>query len=448
MVETRSTDDVRFLNNATKPFQVISLPGVPFDIGEMYAGLIPIDSKNTSRALYFVYQPTIGPPVDEATIYSLEGFFQENGRFLWQKGQFAPELNPYSWVNLTNMLWVEHLVGTGFSIREVTATSEEEVAQDFINFFQNFETIFDIKKFKIYVTGESYTGRYVPYISAAMIDKHDRTYFDLAGALTYDPCIGAFDYSQEEAVTVPFVVESQAIFRLNDSFIAQLSSLDQSCGFAEYRNKFLTFPPVGKQPDDFFNHKNEEACDVFNMAFGAALALNPCFNLYHISETCPLTPDVLGFGSSFRYTTPRLPVYFDRVDVKNAMHAPDVDWSVCSLYPVFIRATGPDDNYQSDTSLDPIQHVLPPNLDIVIITNGTLLAIQNMTWNGELGFQEQPIMPIIITEPDLMYESLFNESVLGGVDDPQGTIGHMQPENQPRLSYRHIQWVLGRVDTL
>jgi len=64
---------------------------------------------------------------------------------------------------------------------EVTATSEEEVAQDFINFFQNFETIFDIKNFKIYITGESYAGRYVPYISAAMIDKHNRTCFGLAG---------------------------------------------------------------------------------------------------------------------------------------------------------------------------------------------------------------------------------------------------------------------------
>jgi hypothetical protein len=36
---------------------------------------------------------------------SLEGFFQENGRIIWTWGQFAPTINPYSWVNLTNMLW-------------------------------------------------------------------------------------------------------------------------------------------------------------------------------------------------------------------------------------------------------------------------------------------------------------------------------------------------------
>lgn len=53
--------------------------------------------------------------MDEVTIWlnggpgcsSLEGFFQENGRFLWHPGTLAPVENPYSWVNLTNMLWYD-----------------------------------------------------------------------------------------------------------------------------------------------------------------------------------------------------------------------------------------------------------------------------------------------------------------------------------------------------
>ena len=69
--------------------------------------------NNASRALFFIFQPTIGEPVDEITIWlnggpgcsSMEGFLQENGRFIWQPGTFAPVENPYSWVNLTNMLW-------------------------------------------------------------------------------------------------------------------------------------------------------------------------------------------------------------------------------------------------------------------------------------------------------------------------------------------------------
>lgn len=37
------------------------------------------------------------------------------------------------------MLWVEQPVGTGFSIGKVTATTEEEIADDFLKFFKNFE---------------------------------------------------------------------------------------------------------------------------------------------------------------------------------------------------------------------------------------------------------------------------------------------------------------------
>jgi carboxypeptidase C (cathepsin A) len=39
-----------------------------FDIGEMYAGNIPIGT-NKSEALYFVFQPKLGAPVDEITIW-------------------------------------------------------------------------------------------------------------------------------------------------------------------------------------------------------------------------------------------------------------------------------------------------------------------------------------------------------------------------------------------
>ena len=92
---------------------VKSLPDVPFDVGELYSGLIPINYTNTSNALFFIFQPTIGVPCDEVTIYlnggpgwsSFESFFQETGRFTWEPGTYRPVENPYSWVNETNMLW-------------------------------------------------------------------------------------------------------------------------------------------------------------------------------------------------------------------------------------------------------------------------------------------------------------------------------------------------------
>ncbi|KAL9067164.1 MAG: hypothetical protein Q9161_007060 [Pseudevernia consocians] len=465
-----------FLTSSTSKYKIDSLPDVNFDIGEMYSGLIPIDEKNASRALFFMFNPTIGEPVDEVTI--------------WLNGgpgcrTFAPVENPYSWVNLTNMLWVEQPVGTGFSIGEITAMTEEEIAQDFINFFKNWENTFGIKNYKIYITGESYAGRYVPYISAAMLDKKDKEYYDLSGALVYDPVIGQFDYTQEEVTAVPFVLENQALLKFNDSFIAQLESLDKSCGYADLREKYLTFPPPGNQPAVFFNYTSEANCDVFDMIDDAALTNNPCFDIYEINQQCPLLWDVLSFPTQLVYTPEGASTYFNRSDVKAAIHAPSyVSWAECAVNPVFIGGVEVDGYYnggpegEGDLSADPIQHVLPQvieatnrvlvangDFDMIIITNGTLMSIQNMTWNGKLGFQEQPATPIVITEQDLQYEAVFAANGASGLDGPQGTMGvqhyerglmwaetflsgHMQPEFQPRVTYRHLEWVLGRVDAL
>ena len=260
------------------------------------------------------------------------------------------------------MLWVEQPVGTGYSIGEVTATSEEEIAQDFVKFFKNWQQIFGIKNFKIYVTGESYAGRYVPYISAAMLDQNDTTYFDLKGALVYDPCIGEFVSTQEEYVAVPYVQEYNNILNLNQSFVNTLVELDKSCGYADYREKYLQFPATGVQPPTFFNFTSQANCDVFDMIDNAALQVNPCFDIYETNSQCPLLWDVLSFPTQLVFTPEGADTYFNRSDVKAALHAPAyVDWAECSVDPVFLGKGGPQ--AEGDLSADPIQKVLPQVID-------------------------------------------------------------------------------------
>lgn len=53
----------------TQAYLVDSLPDVPFDVGELYGGNVPIDKDDPSRALFFMFQPTVGAPVDEVTIW-------------------------------------------------------------------------------------------------------------------------------------------------------------------------------------------------------------------------------------------------------------------------------------------------------------------------------------------------------------------------------------------
>ena len=93
---------------------------------------------------------------------SLEGFLQENGPFLWQYGTYKPIANPWGWHHLTNIVWVEQPVGTGFSTGNVTATDEEDVARQFMGWFKNFVDTFGMQGYKVYITGESYA--YAPLL--------------------------------------------------------------------------------------------------------------------------------------------------------------------------------------------------------------------------------------------------------------------------------------------
>ncbi|KIR57664.1 carboxypeptidase D [Cryptococcus bacillisporus CA1873] len=482
----RCPETKRFYNDKTSEFFVESLPDVPFDLGEIYSGLIPIDYSNQSEALFFVFQPKLGECSDDLTIWlnggpgcsSLIGFFQENGLWTWQPGTYAPAINPYSWVNLTNMLWVEQPIGTGFSIGTPKATTEEEIAQDFIKWFKNFQDIFGIKNYKIYVSGESYAGRYVSYIGAAMLDQQDKTYYDLSGVLVYDPAIGETIFVQEQIPTYPFVEANANLFNFDKTTMAELKELHETCGYQDYIHRYLKFPPTENQPHlyyDYFDYDNA-TCGIFGKVSAKTSRINPCFDIYAINQMCPLLWDVLGTPTQLDYAPGG--IYFNRSDVKAAIHAPShIDWTTCATKPVFV---GGEDGPQSrgDLSLDPIQKVLPQiieatnrvlisngDFDYVILTNGTLLSIQNMTWNGQLGFQSAPNEDIVIDIIDTQWSSVYEANYREGYPGAQGVMGiqhyerglmwaetfqsgHMQPQFQPRSAYRHLQWLLGHIDKL
>jgi hypothetical protein len=157
----------QFLTKKTERFAVdgASLLNVSFDIGESYAGLLPVD--NTGKELFFWFVPSTNPAAhDEIVIWlnggpgcsSLDGFFKENGPVTWMSGTFLPVRNQYSWTNLSNVVWIDQPVGTGFTQGIPNATSEVDVANQFLPFWKNFMNTFDLNHKKVYITGESYAG--------------------------------------------------------------------------------------------------------------------------------------------------------------------------------------------------------------------------------------------------------------------------------------------------
>lgn len=71
------------------------------------------------------------------------------------------------------MVWVEQPVGTGFSQGIPTATSEADVAAQFLGFWKNFVDTFNLQNRRVFITGESYAGYYISYIADAMLNTNN-----------------------------------------------------------------------------------------------------------------------------------------------------------------------------------------------------------------------------------------------------------------------------------
>ncbi|KAH0337454.1 alpha/beta-hydrolase, partial [Aureobasidium melanogenum] len=286
-----------------------NIPDVDFDIGESYAGLMPISSQQNASELYFWFFPSDNAHAsDEILIWlnggpgcsSLEGLLQENGPFLWQYGTYAPVKNNYNWNNLTNTIWVEQPAGTGFSSKGSTpsATNEEEVAEQFAGFWKNFVETFGLQHKKVYVTGESYAGFYVPYIADNFIQKNDSALYDVHGIMIYDPSI-SYDVVLQDIPSVPFVDYWGGLFNLNQTFMDDIHNRSEKCGYTAFMEEALTFPPKGLLPSPPNVDYSMPGCELWNDIFSAASLVNPCFDIYQVATTCPVLWDVLGFPGSF-----------------------------------------------------------------------------------------------------------------------------------------------------
>ena len=184
-------------------------------------------------------------------------------------------------MNLTNVVWVEQPAGTGFSKKNGSpvATNEIEVAAQFLGFFKNFIDTFSLHHRKIYITGESYAGYYVPYIADAMHNKTDTKYYDIQSIMFYDPSTSS-GVLQDDIPTVPFVDANQNLFNLNVTFMADIHERANKCGYTEFIADSMVFPPTGPlatPPHAFSTGKQLRAagCDIWDDVINAALLFNP-----------------------------------------------------------------------------------------------------------------------------------------------------------------------------
>ncbi|KAF8895695.1 alpha/beta-hydrolase [Gymnopilus junonius] len=452
---------ITFKNPAAKKFFVdgTKIPDVEFDAGPSWSGLMPISgAENETRKLFFWFWPANNPTDTKDLIFwtnggpgcsSLEGFLQENGPISWSWGQSAPTPNPWSWTNLSHVLWVEQPVGTGFSQGAPNISNDDELAAQVMGFLQQFLEVFsELKGNNLWVTGESYAGFYVPYI-ANWIYEHPGLELSLKGIWIADPSL-SYGVVQQEIPALRFAQANRNLFPFNSSFWAELQQISDSCGYTDYLDKFVTYPPAGQLPlvgtNGTFSVTRD--CRIHSPIQRAVGVLNPVFDVYRVSDTFPNLWSVLGFPRSTQEF-----IYFNRTDVQDAIHAPHITWTSCTNTDVYINATtgapGSDTSIPSTLSILPnvidksIRTVIAHGLaDFILVAEGTRIAIQNMTWGGAQGFQT-PIENETFTVKNMgVYGNTHTERKLTYVEFYFS--GHMTPQFVPWAAFNTISFLLGR----
>ena len=103
----------------------------------------------------------------------------------------------------------------------------EEVSQEFLYFLnQLWEKYPDFQGKPLYMTGESYAGKYIPYFSNALIDKNEElktNRYDLLASLMGDP------YTAPVTQRTHMYVLPQALNIIDDSNIGQIATLNRRC---------------------------------------------------------------------------------------------------------------------------------------------------------------------------------------------------------------------------
>ena len=163
-------------------------------VGEPHAGRLSVSHTHTRSLVRRPRRFNGGPGCS-----SLEGGFSESGLYRVQEFTSPPQLgvNPFSWGNKTNNIFMEAPAGVGFSYCDTAAGCKHtDTAQAVDNlaaikdFFGKFP---ELAKNDFWITGESYAGIYIPTLAQQVIEdnaKSPAVPINLKGILVGNGCIG------------------------------------------------------------------------------------------------------------------------------------------------------------------------------------------------------------------------------------------------------------------
>lgn len=187
-------------------------------------------------------------------------------------------------------------------------------------------------------------------------------------------------------------------------------------------------------------------------------------------DYCPFLNDELGFPSEGDGPNN----YFNRSDVQKALHAPPTSYAICGDNSLGLESSPPSSFGALPHVIESTNNVIVGSglLDYLLLTNGTLMTLNNMTWNGAQGFHSKPSSKFFVPYnptigyayyetysqgniPELPVGLVGGGGLLGTTHTERGLTwvtvdlaGHEIPQYVPGASYRQLEFLLGRIKSL
>lgn len=119
-----------------------------------------------------------------------------------------------------------------------------------------------------------------------MIEANDTTYYNYSSLMIYDPSL-SYDVVQEQIPTLPFIEYWAPLLGLNESFMEYARATAADCGYTQFLEEALVFPPKGPLPSPPNIGNDNDTCDLFDTAFAAMGLINPCVDIYREFSKLP-----------------------------------------------------------------------------------------------------------------------------------------------------------------
>ncbi|KAI0792052.1 alpha/beta-hydrolase [Abortiporus biennis] len=441
-------------------FQVTeTLPNVTFPLSRNFAGNIAVNrAGHPNNTLFFwgfehAQGSLTAASSDPWQIWlnggpgssSLLGFHFENGPIAIQPDYSIKE-NPFSWDKLVDTFWIDQPVGTGYSTVDSTgsAPNEDVIADDFV--FPG------LKNRPLYISGESYAGKYIPYLAKAWFGLSDPP-TKLEKISMGDGCMGNQRVFQE-LPTVQVIETFPQLIGWDTEVLEYFREQSHLCGY----DVTFTYPETKKYPtiDPFIppSFGDGELLKAFasNRRTAVASAAKKKFNLLSTTErmtrkreerrqnwkrdltgrpngtldtfyACGLLEELADYAVNFTFpwnitgfngfdvynipdgTDPEPPldafVFLNTSATRAAIHAPtSKNWAAGVNLPWGGDGVDPSepmvflDELAANASSKGVGLLFfSGNNDALVPHRGTELVIQNMTFSGIQGFSRRPSTP-------------------------------------------------------